>query len=64
MMSVLLSEEVRKKSSRSTETPGSDLSVDRRGRSENRDKKKNERLKSKLRKGTSKSRGVGRLTVW
>jgi len=44
---VLLSEEACKKSSGSAETSGSALSVDRRGRPMNRDKKKNDISRSK-----------------
>jgi len=57
-MVVLLSEEARRKSSVSTGTSGSALSVDQRWRSGNRDKKKNGRSKSKSGKGTSKSKGA------
>ena len=52
MVNIFLSEEARK-------TSGSALSVDWRGRSGNRDKKKNERSKFKLGICTSKSRSVG-----
>ena len=53
---VLLSEEARKKSSKSAETSRSALSVDRRGRSTKREK--NGKSKSKSRRRNSKSRGV------
>ena len=46
-MGVLLSEEVHKKSSGSAETSKNALSVDRRGRPMNRDKKKNDISRSK-----------------
>ena len=59
VVGVLLSEEACKKSSRLDETSGSTLSVDRKGRSGNKDKKKNERSKFKSEKATSKSRGAG-----
>ena len=55
----LLSEEVRQKSSGSTETSGSTQCVDRRGRLVNRDKKKNSNSRSKSGKGIFKSRSVG-----
>ena len=58
-MGVLLSKEARKKFSGSAKISGSALSVDRGGRSENRYKKKNERSKSKLGRGISKSRAMG-----
>ena len=58
VMGVLFSEEVHKKTSRSAETSGSALSVNLRGRSGNRDKKKNGRSKSKSGKGISKLRGT------
>ena len=56
--SVLLNEEACKKSSGSAETSGSALSVDWRGNSGNRDKKKYERSIFKSKKGTSKLRGA------
>ena len=59
MVGVLLSEEAHRKSLGSVETSGSALSVDQRGRSGNRDKKKNERSKFKPEKGTSNARGAG-----
>jgi len=59
VVGVLLSEEVRRKSSESAETSGSALSVDRRERYGNRDKKKNRRSKSKYERGTSMSMGAG-----
>ena len=43
---VLLSEEARRKSSGAAETSGSFLSFERRGRSMNREKKKNNKFKS------------------
>jgi len=54
---VLLSEEARRKSSGSAETSGSALSVDRRGRSINREKKKKWQVQIHIREN-SKSRGV------
>ena len=47
VVGVLLSEEARRKSSGLAEASGSALSVDQRGKSGNRDKKKNARSKSK-----------------
>jgi len=66
VVGVLLSEEARRKSSGLAETSGSALSVDRRGTSGNRDKKKNGKPKSKSGKGTFKSRGqdVGGVVRW
>ena len=58
-MGVLLSEEVRKQSSWLVEISGSALSVDQRGRPMNKEKKKNDKSKSKLGRGTFRSRGVG-----
>ena len=57
---VLLSKEARSKSwtSASAETLGSALSVDRRGRPMNREKKKNDKSKSKSGRDNSKSWGV------
>ena len=57
VMSVLLSEEARRKSLASAETTGSVLSDDWKGRSGNKDKKKNGRSKFKLGEVHS-SRGV------
>ena len=59
VMGVLLNKKARRKSSRSNETSGSALCVDRRGKPKNIDKKKNGRSKSKSGRGNSKSRGVG-----
>jgi len=56
MGGILLSEEARRKSSGSAETLGSALSVDQSGRSGNKEKKKNGRLKFKLEKHTFKPR--------
>jgi len=56
-MGVLLSKEAHRKSSGSVETSGNALSVDKRGRSGNRDKKRIVGPKSG--RGTSKSRGAG-----
>jgi len=57
---VLLSKEAHSKSwaSASAETLGSALSVDRRGRPMNREKKKNDKSKSKSGRDNSKSWGV------
>ena len=56
VMGILLSKEARSKSSGSAKTSGSALSVNRIGRSLNREKKKNEKFKSKSRRENSKSR--------
>jgi len=58
VVGVLLSKEARRKSSWLAETSGSALSVDWRGNSGNRDKKKYERSIFKSKKGTSKLRGA------
>ena len=58
VVGVLLNEEARRKSSGWLRHRDA-LSVDRRWRSRNRDKKKNGRSKSKSGRGTSKSRGAG-----
>ena len=55
---VLLSEGARWKSSGAAETSGSSLSVERVRRLMNREKKKNDKFKSKSGRGNSKSRGV------
>ena len=59
VVGVLLSEEARRNSSVLVDTSEGALSINQRGRSRNRVKKKNGRLKSKSGKGTSKSKGVG-----
>ena len=56
---VLFSKEAHRKLSGSAETLGSLLSINRRGRPMNRDKKKNGKSKSKLGRCISKSRGAG-----
>ena len=66
VVGVLLSEEARRKSSWLAETSGSALSVDWRGNSGNRDKKKNGMVKIQIGRGTSKStvRDVGGVVRW
>jgi len=55
---VVLSEEVRRKSSGATKTSGSALSVERKGWQMNRKNKKNGKSKSKSGRGNSKSRSI------
>ena len=64
VVGILLSEEARRKSSRSTETSGSAMSVDQRRKTTNREKKKNGKSKSKSRKENSKLRpSVGGVVI-